>query len=187
MPADAQTIGACIAQEAAMSDPSPSLAPATAPATSSATTTTGRAQRRFPRSLIVALTLLAAFVAFEMCVRLIQPDALTYTTNIEVGLGQDSYHYAHGTTTDPHTVAQWYTTINATPLDQDNVFVSPFEHCTGLFFNNSYHFEFTWHGLPIESVSSSNNGCGTSLWMSRGGLTDPRAYTLPYALQRAIP
>lgn len=107
-------------------------------------TTTARANQRFPRRLIVALALLAAFVIVEIGVRLIQPDTLTYTTN--VGVSQSTYRYAHGTVTDPHTVAQWYAIVNATPLpfNQDNVFISStFVQCNGMVYDNSYQTPIT--------------------------------------------
>jgi hypothetical protein len=156
-------------QEAAMSDPTP------------ATPTSRRAKRRVPRRLIVVLALLAIVAAFEVGIRLIQPDSLTYTTKIDAGFGQ--YTSRYGTITDPRMVAQWHTLINATPLDQDNVFVSTFVYCNGMVFSDSYDVEFSWHGLPIESVSSSNSSCGTVLWLSSGGLTDPRPYAVAPALR----
>lgn len=146
-----------------------------------------RTKPRVPRGLIAALALLALLLAFEVTVRLIQPDRMTYTATIAEGSAADpTYRHAHVTTTDPRVVAQWYAAVNADPIpfDQTNAFTFDFVHCNGMAYSGqSYRFEFTWHGLPLETVTSSDwTNCGVVLWVTSGGIPDPQAYRVPEAL-----
>ncbi len=151
-------------------------------------TAVARAKRRVPRRLIVALTLLALLVAFEVGVRVIQPDTLTYTANVPTSW--PDYQYEHRVITDPRAVAGWYAAVNAHPhpLFQVNVLSSIFIHCNGLIFaDESYQFAFTWHGLPLETASTTETSCGPILWLTSGGLPSLRGYALPAALPTPTP
>lgn len=149
--------------------------------------TPARAKSRMPRSLLVALTLLALLIVFEMGVRLIQPDTLVYTAAVGYGsYASPTYQHVHLTITNPQAVARWYAAVNSRPVD--TVLSTVLLHCNGLYdLGASYRFEFTWHGLPIETATSNMTGCGPELRLTSGGLPGLREYALPYPLPSVSP
>lgn len=153
----------------------------------SVASTPALARPRMPRSLLVALTALALLTAFEVGVRLIQPDTLVYTATIAQGsIVSPTYQHIHLTITNPRAVAKWYAAVNSSPVD--NVFSTIFVHCNGLYYlGESYRFEFTWHGLPIETATSNNvTNCGPEMQLTSGGLPGVREYALPYPLPTSV-
>lgn len=150
-------------------------------------TARARAKLRMPRRLVAALTALALLTAFEVGVRLIQPDTLVYTATIAQGsIASPTYQHIHLTITNPRAIATWYAAVGARPVE--NVFSTAFVHCNGLYYlGESYRFEFTWHDLPIETATSNNmTNCGPEMQLTSGGLPGVREYALPYPLPTSV-
>ncbi len=137
------------------------------------------ASQRSRRALVVAMALLlvAAFIALEIGVRLLPPDAVRYaaqqTTNGETVFTKS------GTITDPATIARWRAAMTKTPsgifLWQQGGTCAPLGYYTAT-------YVFLWHGLPIEVVSSLP-GCGEQYEISSGGIPDPRTYYVAELVQ----
>src|SRR6185312_13075603 len=73
------------------------------------------APRRIKRATVVkiALALVAAFVVFEIGVRLVPPDAVHYTVQYSTDGGPVTTKT--GAITNPATIAQWRAAMTATP------------------------------------------------------------------------
>jgi hypothetical protein len=107
------------------------------------------------RVLALIAVLVVAFVAFEVGVRLLQPDAVSYQIErfpnpYSTGSG-GQYSAVSGTITDPATVARWRAAMTAKPAEPlASSYFRWFElsiYCVGPTFAT---YTFTWHGLPVE-------------------------------------
>jgi hypothetical protein len=135
------------------------------------------------RVLALIAVLVVAFVAFEVGVRLLQPDAVSYQIErfpnpYSTGSG-GQYSAVSGTITDPATVARWRAAMTAKPAEPiANSYLRSWWqdiYCIGPTFAT---YTFTWHGLPVEVVSDAPAACGESLQISRGGIPDWNTYTI---------
>ena len=127
----------------------------------------------------LALLLVVAFVAFEVGVRLVTPDAVRYTA-VDQFHGT-VYSSTSGTITDPATVAQWQADMTANPSGK-YVWQGWHSTCAGTD-PYSYTYTFLWHGLPVEVVTQAPFCAGGLYQISSGGVTDPRAYLIPTLVQ----
>lgn len=140
-----------------------------------------RSRSQWRRNGVIWLALaLALFVAYEVGVRMVTPDAVQYEIVTVQPAGPGSTQ--SGTITDPATIAQWRAAMTAHPTKSlsDAYFsawggtgcsVGTVEHTT---------VRFTWHGLPVEVVSPGP-GCAlmsSEVW--RGGLPDPQIYLVNF-------
>lgn len=136
---------------------------------------------------LLALLLLG----FEISVRLIPPDSMTYDASFYTGdFSNPVRHHVHMTVTDPRAITHWKSAISSNPLpySQYNFASMIYVHCNGMhFINQSFTFTFSWHGLILESVTSDDQGCGPTLSLTSGGLPDPRYYALPEPLPDSQP
>ena len=131
---------------------------------------------RLGRTVWLAVgALLTLFVAFEVGVRLITPDAVQYRIQT---INPDGTSFTRaGTITDPAVVARWSEAMTSQPAK------SLFDaYNTAWFGTGCSHgtieiatARFTWHGLPVE-VMSPGPGCpnGSMIWS--GGVPDPETY-----------
>jgi hypothetical protein len=138
------------------------------------------------------LALLALLLlGFEISVRLIQPDRMTYDASYYTGdFSNPVRHDVHMRVTDPRAIAYWQSAVSANPLPLSRYdFASMIDvHCNEEhFINQSFTFTFSWHGLPLESVTSDDQGCVPTLSLTSGGLLDPRFYALPEPLPGVQP
>lgn len=148
-----------------------------------------RGWRRWQRRLIlVAAIAVAVFVAFEVGVRLAQPDAVQYETRSSIDGGPVTIRA--GTVTDSVRVAKWRAAMTA--QSGRRLLPEAYVHawlrlntCAPLGYYAAT-YRFTWHGLPVEVVSPAPS-CGYGLYeISSGGLTDPRTYLIDiFALQHS--
>ena len=133
--------------------------------------------RRRVLSIIAALAL--AFVAFEVGVRLLPPDAVSYETQSSVNGGPVTV--TSGTINDPSTVRRWYVAMMARPtgrslLDLDIAHWQGRDTCAPLgYYAGAYRF--TWHGLPVEVVSPGPT-CAGDYQISSGGIPDWNTYVI---------
>ncbi len=133
------------------------------------------------RTVLIGLAVaLVLFVAFEVGVRQITPDAMQYqivTINLMGPTTTQS-----GTITDPATIAKWRAAMTAQPEKRlsDAYFTAWWG--TGCSYGTTVSgtVSFTWHGLPVE-VASPAPGCAfTWLQLSSGGLPDPQIYSVDF-------
>lgn len=126
------------------------------------------------------LVLLCGVALFEAGMRLLPPDAMRYEIQVSVNGGPPAT--ASGTVTDPATIASWRAAVTATPSGRSliSTLVSSWrrqDECSPLaYWTVSY--DFYWHGLPTESVSTLPV-CGEDYMVSSGGIPDPRTYLVP--------
>lgn len=137
--------------------------------------------RRAP-ALIAAL--LALFVAFEVGVRLIEPDAVTYDIQTIEPAGPPGPHL-HGEVTDPATIARWRAAITA--HSGDTILHAYEERWQSAGCANGTEFvvtyTFTWHGLPVEDVTNGPS-CAGGYEVSHGGLPNWNLYLIDPLPQR---
>lgn len=136
--------------------------------------------------LLVCLALVAAFVLFELGVRLLPADAVRY--QIQTYFNGDLVSTSAGTITDPATVARWRDAMTAQPSRESLVGTLIAQQrgeivCTGLG-GSAATYVFLWHGLPIESVSPLP--CVRYV-ISRGGISDMGTYIIDPLVQPAQP
>lgn len=140
--------------------------------------TKSRLNRVLARVLIGEIALVALFVAFEVVIRHLPPDGLTFT-EVKITLQPISATGQQGPATraldysisydarQQATINTWYDALNG---GQD--IGGPFLHCTTLPGPEYDHtFTFTWHGIPIESATDQASLCGDWL-LSSGGIPD---------------
>lgn len=145
----------------------------------------GRAVRRCAALLAVALAL---FVAFEVGVRLITPDAVGYT--VESGGPISDPVTRTGIITDPATVARLRAALSspAQTTSLKDAYLSAWagDGCSyGSW--SATTLRFTWRGLPVEVVSPGP-GCAFE-WsqLSSGGLPDPQLHLIDFGALGALP
>ena len=129
--------------------------------------------------LLVCLALVAAFVIFEIGVRLLPVDAVQY--EIQVSNNGGPVITKIGTITDPATVARWRAAVTAEPSGQSLVGTLIAQQrgeitCAPLS-SAAASYIFLWHGWPIESVSTLPVCTETSM-ISRGGIPDLGTYNI---------
>jgi len=132
------------------------------------------------RGLIVRLAIVALivlFVAFEIGVRLLPPDAVHYTTQVVAPTGQ-VFSSTSGTITDPAMVAHYRAAMTARPSGK-YVWQTWRQVSCGGFDPYSATYTFLWHGLPIEVVTRASR-CADTYEISSGGFPDPRIYDVPH-------
>jgi hypothetical protein len=133
------------------------------------------------RTVLIGLAVaLVLFVAFEVGVRQITPDAVSYeiVTVNPVGPGRTQ----SGAITEPATIAKWRSAMTAQPGKRlsDAYFTAWWG--TGCAFGTTVSgtVRFTWHGLPVE-VASPAPGCAfMSSVLSSGGLPAPQIYYVDF-------
>lgn len=131
--------------------------------------------RRRGRMVWLAVgALLALFVAFEVGVRLVTPDAVEY--HIQSGGPLSPATTQSGTITDTATLARLRELLaepHPTSQLRDAYFAKWSGHGCSVGSWTTVTLRFTWHGLPVEVVSPGP-GCAFE-WseVSRGGLPDP--------------
>ncbi|MGH2503389.1 MAG: hypothetical protein ACRDID_12865 [Ktedonobacterales bacterium] len=136
-----------------------------------------RAHRLLARLSLSLIALLALFIAFEVVIRHMPPDGLTYT---EVKISQPispsgkeapatralDYSIAYDSRRQA-TIDTWYNALNR---GQD---IGSFPHCNGGPPNGPFYertFTFTWRGIAVESATAGSP-CGEWL-LSSGGIPD---------------
>lgn len=135
---------------------------------------------------VVALALL--FVAFEMGIRLITPDAVESTITFVPCKVQSLCTTTmplsrSGRTTDPRTIAM-YQALLAPPNESKSLVASYLATWGGAtcapLTTYTVTLRFTWHGIPVEAASPGP-GCDNG-WsqVSSGGLPDLNMYTLDF-------
>lgn len=129
------------------------------------------------RALAIIAVLVVAFLAFEVGVQLLSPDAVQYTVQTNNPVGPDLT--VSGTITDPATVARWHTVMTERP---DGVIASSYLarwQGTGCSYGTITFatYTFTWHGLPVEVVSPAPS-CAGGYQVSSGGIPDWNAYLI---------
>lgn len=140
-------------------------------------------QAFFPRTrrgLVVRLAIVALvvlFVAFEIGVRLLTPDAVHYTTQVVSPTGQ-VFSSTSGTITDPAVVAHYRAAMTAKPTGRYVWQTWRRVTCAGVD-PYSATYTFLWHGLPIEVIMLAPT-CGDNYEISQGGLPDPQIYDVPH-------
>ncbi len=122
----------------------------------------GRTRRaRLLRSMIDALALLALF---EVGVRQIPPDGLTYTEKDSAGHVTFTY-----TTGQQDLVGRWGAYVNGEPSNG----ALPTCSLPAIPAPPIYRtYTFTWRGIPVESATSGPDNCHHFI-LSSGGLPDP--------------
>lgn len=138
------------------------------------------------RRVALGMTMaLALFVAFEVSVRLVTPDAVRYqiVTINPVGPGSTR----SGTITDPATVMRWRAAMTAQPVERlsDAYFTAWWGNGCSYGTVEVATARFTWHGLPVETVSPGP-GCAGGTILSSGGLPSLQTYLVDFdALPRS--
>lgn len=132
----------------------------------------------------VCLLLLAAFIIFEIGVRLLPADAVRYEVQVSTNGGPVTTRT--GTITDPATVARWRAAVTAKPSGEllIGTLIGQWRrqyNCSVLSYSSA-SYVFLWHGLPIEAVSSLPV-CTEPYAISSGGIFDPRTYYLTQLVQ----
>lgn len=139
--------------------------------------------RRFlasQRVWIVTLLVVAALVAFEAAVRLLPPDAVSYSIQSSVQGGPVTR--MSGTVTDPATVTRWRVAMTAQPSAHSlpDIYMRHWQGTDTCAGGDGYLFatyRFTWHGMPVEVVSSAST-CLELFQVSSGGLPDWDTYRI---------
>ncbi len=138
--------------------------------------------------LLVCLALVAAFVLFELGVRLLPADAVQY--KIQTSFNGGPVITKAGTITDPATVARWRAAVTAQPTGESLVGTLIAQQrgeimCSGS--GGSFaSYVFLWHGLPIESVSALPT-CIARYMISRAGIPDMGTYIIDPLVQPSQP
>ncbi|HEU0026682.1 MAG TPA: hypothetical protein VFQ25_06160 [Ktedonobacterales bacterium] len=126
-------------------------------------------------ALAIIASLVVAFVAFEVGVRLLQPDAVQYTIQTVNPNGPGST--ISGTITDPATIARWRAAMTERPrMSLKDSYIARWQGvgCSvGTFSVATYRF--TWHELPVEVVSPGPS-CAGGYAISSGGIPDWSTY-----------
>ena len=135
----------------------------------------GMFTRRRTLAIIAALAL--AFLAFEVGVRLLPPDAVQYTIQTINPIGPDTA--MNGTISDPATVARWRAAMTERP---DGAITSSYLarwQGVGCSYGSITFatYSYTWHGLPVEVVSPGPS-CPGGYQVSSGGILDWNAYII---------
>lgn len=130
------------------------------------------------RALAVIAALALGFVVFEVGVRIVPPDAVSYDIQTIEPFGPEGPH-SHGVVTDPATIARWRAAMTAhpsRPLIEGYLARWQGVGCSyGTVTVAAY--TFTWRGLPVEVVSPGP-GCVGGYQVSSGGLPDWNTYLL---------
>ncbi len=145
------------------------------------------AKRRGTRRRVITLAcllLVAAFVLFEIGVRLLPADAVQY--EIQTSFNGGPVITRAGTITDPATVARWRAAMTVQPSGESLVGTMIAQQrreitCAGLG-SSSATYVFLWHGLPIESVSALPT-CIARYMISSGGITALGTYEIDPLVQ----
>lgn len=130
------------------------------------------------RAWVIVVALLAlGFVAFEVGVRALPPDAVQYSIQTINPVGPGST--VSGTVTDPTTVARWRAAMTKRP---DGLLIETYiARWQGAVCSVGTHiaatYTFTWHGLPVAVVSSEPT-CIGGYQVSSGGIPNPRTYII---------
>ncbi len=127
------------------------------------------------RALAVVIALVVVFVAFEVGVRLLPPDAVQYTIQTVNPNGPGST--VSGAITDPATVARWRAAMTARPrMSLKDSYIARWQGAGCSFGTYSFAtYIFTWHGLPVEVVSPGPS-CAGGYQVSSGGIPDWNTY-----------
>jgi hypothetical protein len=133
---------------------------------------------RWSRILSLIMLALALFVAFEVGIRFIPPDAVQY--RIQTINNDGSGTTRAGTITDPRVVARWDAALRLQPAK------SLFDAYTSAWFGTGCSYgtieiataRFTWHGLPVEVVSPGPSCAGGDSMLWSGGVPDPMTYQM---------
>ena len=147
--------------------------------------------RRRPvrRWMILLAIALALFVAFEVGIRLVTPDAMEFTLSfvpckVQSVCSSTPPPRRSFVTTDPRQIARYQALLE--PPNETKLLVDAYlEAWTGVGcppapITNYTTLRFTWHGIPVEAASPGP-GCDNG-WsqVSRGGLPDLNMYTLDF-------
>lgn len=130
------------------------------------------------RKLAVVATLVVVFATFEVGVRLLPPDAVQVSAREYYADRPVRDGVFGGTFTDPVTVARWRAAMTAKP---DGLLINSYvaqwqgATCRGRYVVATY--TFTWHGLPVEVISTEPS-CAGSYQVSSGGIPDWYTYSL---------
>ncbi|HEX2348981.1 MAG TPA: hypothetical protein VHI51_11160 [Ktedonobacterales bacterium] len=142
--------------------------------------------RRRWLALIVAALLL--FVAFEVSIRLITPDAMEFTLTFTPCKPYNTFCTTPPkrsfVTTDPSQIAMYQALLE--PPNEGKLLVDAYLEawtgvgCPSAPTTNQTTLRFTWHGIPVEATSSGP-GCDNG-WtqVSSGGLPDLNMYVLDF-------
>lgn len=139
-----------------------------------------RVRFRRSRNLVILTTtllLLALFIAFQISVRLLTPDTLSY--HVSLSNNGETAVTQSGTITDQQTIAEWRTQMTRHPsgrllIDTLNLPWQAPQSCAPLSVYSAT-YTFRWHGLPIEVVSTLPS-CGPEYMITSGGLPDLRTF-----------
>jgi hypothetical protein len=131
------------------------------------------------RRILVSIAILALLlIGFEVGVRLMPPDEVSYDIQTIEPSGPPDPHL-HGVITDPVTVARWRAVMTAQP---DSLLISAYIErwqgvgcASGTYFVATYRF--TWHGLPVEVVSPGPS-CAAGFQVTSGGISDWNTYII---------
>ena len=127
------------------------------------------------RTLALTAALVVAFAAFEVGVRLLQPDTMRYTIQTFNPVGPGST--VSGTITDPAAIVYWRAAMTARPqMSLKDSYIARWQGAgcsVGTFSVATYRF--TWHGLPVEVVSPGPS-CAGGYAISSGGIPDWNTY-----------
>ncbi len=132
------------------------------------------------RALVGIAALVVVFAAFEVGVRLLPPDAMQYTVETVNPAGPGAA--VSGTITGSVMVARWRAAMTAKP---DELLIASYLAAAGAACAGGTYsvatYTFTWHGLPVEVVSTGPKGaCGPDefqVW--RGVIPDWYTYSFP--------
>lgn len=116
------------------------------------------------RILVGVLALLILVALFEVGIRFVQPDALRFVETDTAGRILIVVNV-----TDPAQVAGWYRYVN----NERSLGVGGLCNMPLGTTPETFSFTFTWHGVPVESLSGGYaNVCGYYK-MSAGGIPNP--------------
>ncbi len=132
------------------------------------------------RALTVLGALIVVFAAFEVGIRLLPPDAVSYEFQSSVNGGP--VMTTSGVITDPATVARWRAAMTAHPSRRSlpNLSIAGWQGrntCAPLGLYTA-RYRFTWHGLPVEVVSHAPGCGGGGYQVSSGGIPDWNTYLI---------
>lgn len=115
------------------------------------------------RVRLVALVILALFVAFEVGIRLVQPNGMTFAEYDSSGRALTMLRYDQ-----PQMVGGWYTYVNN---ERSLGFAAPCSFPL-TYSPETFVFTFTWYGIPVETLSGQNANICAQYKRSAGGIPD---------------
>ncbi len=131
------------------------------------------------RLFMLLALVVAAFIALQVVVRLLTPDAVRYQTSLSTN-GEPAITKS-GVITDPASVKYWRATVTARPSGKliFTTLIGQWQGTNTCAPLSVYHasYVFLWHGAPIEKVSSLQN-CDGTYAVSRLGIPDLQTYLI---------